>query len=195
MKTSPQDYAALFDIAAVGPFAGLSVSFAALWYGLQLTSEVDSKLLPSLPIGFITQSALGSTIVDYFLNGGDGFFLNQEASTQISLHPFAVAGFLGMMINSLDLIPIGSTDGGRMSQAIFGRVWHLTFSSLVFFIIFLASFTTNSDLLLGFLFVNSFTQRDLEVPCRNEIDKANLPRAIAAFVSWCLAVLVLVPIR
>lgn len=54
--------------------------------------------------------------MDMILGGGDGILINQEAATQIPLHPIAIAGFVGMIINALDLLPIGSTDGGRMSQ-------------------------------------------------------------------------------
>lgn len=200
LKTSPQGWSDLFDIAFVGPITGLSVSFLALLYGLQLTSQVDpatAQLLPSLSVGYLAQSTLAGTIVDLVLGGGDGILLQQDAATQVPLHPVAIAGFLGLIIHALDLVPVGSTDGGRMSQAVLGRVWHLTFSSLVFLALFIASFTTASDsgTLLGFLFVYSFTQRDSEVPCRNEIDKAELPRAVAALVSWLLAALILVPLR
>ena len=176
----------------------MTVSFIALLYGLQLTTEVDPatvQLLPSLPVGYLTQSTLGGTVVDLVLGGGDGILINQDAATQIPLHPVAIGGFLGLIIHALDLVPVGSTDGGRISQAVLGRVWHLTFSSLVFFVLFIASFTSDSNILLGFLFINSFTQRDMEVPCRNEIDKADLPRAVAALVSFVLAALILVPMR
>lgn len=199
IKTSPKDYNALYDFAFAGPILGLSVSFIALLFGLQMTTEVDqstAQLLPSLPVGFISQSTLGGTIVDLLLGGGDGILLNQDPSTQIPLHPIAIGGFLGLLINAFDLVPIGSTDGGRMSQAVLGRVWHLTFSSLVFTVLFLSSiFSDGFNLLLGFLFINSFTQRDMEIVCRNEVDRVELPRAVAAFVTWVLAALILVPLR
>lgn len=199
LKTSPKDYTALFDLAFAGPALGLSLSFLAFLLGLQLTTEVDqatAQLLPSLPVGFITQSTLGGTIVDLLLGGGDGILLNQDPSTQIPLHPVAIGGFLGLIIHAFDMVPIGSTDGGRMSQAVLGRVWHLTFSSLVFTVLFLSSiFSDAVNLVLGFLFIYSFTQRDMEIICRNEIDRVELPRAVAAFVSWVVAALILVPLR
>lgn len=198
IKTSPKDYTDLYDFAFAGPVTGLTVSFLALLLGLQLTTEVDqstAQLLPSLPVGFITQSTLGGTIVDLLLGGGDGILLSQDPSTQIPLHPVAIGGFLGIIIHAFDLVPIGSLDGGRMSQAVLGRVWHLTFSSLVFTVLFLSSlFNDGFNLLLGFLFIYSFTQRDMEIPCRNEIDRVELPRAVAAVVSWILAALVLCPL-
>ena len=198
IKTSPKGYSDLFDIAFVGPIAGLSVSFIALLVGLQMTTTVDSEmaqLLPSLPVGYLAQSSLAGTVVDLVLGGGDGILLNQDPTTQVPLHPVAIGGFIGLIIHALDLVPIGSTDGGRMSQAVLGRVWHLTFSSLVFLVLFITSFTSDSNILLGFLFIYSFTQRDMEIPCRNEIDKADLSRAVAALVSWLLAALILVPLR
>lgn len=199
LKSSPKDYTALFDLAAAGPITGLSISFLALLLGLQLTTVVDpetTQLLPSLSVGFLCQSSLGGTLVDIVLGGGDGILINQEAAAQVPLHPIAIAGFLGMLINALDLLPIGSTDGGRMSQAALGRVWHLTFSSVVFFVIFVATFVSDAqDIFLGYLFLYSFTQRDLEIPCRNEVDKVELPRVIVAVVSWAIAALILVPLR
>ena len=198
IKTSPKGYSDLFDIAFVGPITGLSVSFVALLVGLQLTTTVDpstAQLLPCLPVGYLTQSTLGGTIVDLILGGGDGLLLNQDAATQVPLHPVAIAGFLGLIVHALDLVPVGSTDGGRMSQAVLGRVWHLTFSSVVFLVLFVSSLTTDSNILLVYLFVYSFTQRDMEIPCTNEVDKVELPRAVAALVSWLLAALILVPLR
>lgn len=199
IKNSPKGYGDLFDIAIVGPIAGLSVSFIAFLVGLQLTTTVDpatAQLLPSLPVGYLTQSTLGGTIVDLVLGGGDGLLLNQDAATQVPLHPVAIAGFLGLIIHALDLVPVGSTDGGRMSQALLGRIWHLPFSSLVFFVLLIATFTSDTQgILLGFLFLYSFTQRDMEIPCRNEIDKADLPRAVAALVSYLVAALILVPLQ
>lgn len=62
--------------------------------------------------------------------------------------------------------------------------------------LFVASFVSDAqDIFLGYLFIYSFTQRDLEVPCRNEVDKVALPRVIAAVVSWVIAALILVPLR
>ncbi|KAL7548978.1 hypothetical protein ACHAWF_012248, partial [Thalassiosira exigua] len=198
LKTSPKSYVDLFDIAFVGPVAGLGVSFVALLYGLQLTTTIDpetARFLPSLPVGYLAQSTLGGTIVDLVLGGGDGILLNQDAATQVPLHPVAIAGFLGLIVQALDLVPFGSTDGGRMSQAVLGRVWHLTFSGVVFVVLLVSSFTSDNSILLGYLGIYSFTQRDMEIPCRNEVDKVGLPRAVAALVSWLLAALILVPLR
>jgi len=40
-------------------------------------------------------------------------------STLIKLYPYAIAGFIGIVINSLNLLPVANTDGGRVAQAMF----------------------------------------------------------------------------
>ena len=159
---------------------------------LKVGSHSTPRLIGQFSRTIITHPAMHTTpsgIKPY------GILINQDPTTQIPLHPIAIGGFLGMIIHAFDLVPIGSTDGGRMSQAVLGRVWHLTFSSLVFTVLFLSSlFNDGFNLLLGFLFIYSFTQRDMEMPCRNEIDRVDTGRAVAAFVSWILAALILCPL-
>ncbi|KAL7499572.1 hypothetical protein ACHAWT_008574 [Skeletonema menzelii] len=193
---TPNKFAPMSPKLFAGVVTAISL-FSSFVYCIDTFSE-NAAVMQRLKeaIGFITQSTLGGTIVDLLLGGGDGILINQDPSTQIPLHPVAIGGFLGMIIHAFDLVPIGSTDGGRMSQAVLGRVWHLTFSSLVFAVLFLTSlFNDGFNLLLGFIFIYSFTQRDMEIPCKNEIDRVELPRAVAAFVCWIIAALILCPLK
>jgi len=107
-----------------------------------------------------------------------------------------VAGFVGLIINALDSIPIGSTDGGRLSQSLLGRTGHLLFSSLIFAGIFLYTiFSGHRDLFLTYLLLNSFAEKDTEIPCRNEVDdKVGLPQAISSLILWVMAALILTPL-
>ncbi len=199
IKTSPKNLNQLFNFASAGPALGLISSFTFLMVGLQLTLTMDASQLqnaPSVPVGFLNLSSLGGNIVDYVLSGGtgDGIILKQDPNTPIQLHPYAIGGFAGMMINSLDLIPIAGTDGGRMSHALLGRPGHLAFSSIIYGgLVLYTIFSGHTDIILGYLFVNSFTQKDLEIPSRNEVDNAGLGQATIALILWCIAILTLVP--
>lgn len=38
-----------------------------------------------------------------------------------SVHPLAIVGITGVIVNALNLMPIGSLDGGRIAMSAFGR--------------------------------------------------------------------------
>eukprot|EP00873_Tetraselmis_striata_P035770 jgi/Tetstr1/456034/TSEL_000328.t1 len=49
-------------------------------------------------------------------------FLGQAAQgSQVLVHPLVVAGWVGLFTNALNLLPVGSLDGGRLVQAAFGK--------------------------------------------------------------------------
>ena len=197
MKTSPKDYKSLFDFGFAGPATGLGIAFGFLVWGLQLTASMDpeaSKYLPSVPVSFLKLSTLGGTLIDQILGGGAGIMLQQEPETLVSLHPFAIAGFVGMIINSLDLIPIGSTDGARISQAMLGRVGQTVVGGLSYVVLLGALiFSDTGDIFLSYCLINSIIQRELEVPCKNEVDRVEYARGAAALAAFFVSALVLVP--
>jgi len=199
IKTSPKNLDTLFNFAASGPAIGMVSSMIFLLVGLQMTLTMTPEQLqyaPSVPVGFLQLSTLLSNVVDFVLGGGDGIILQQDPQTAVPLHPFAIGGFAGMMINAIDTIPLASTDGGRMSQALLGRPGHVALSGAVYFALLLYTiFTGHQDIFLSYLFVTSFTQKDLEIPARNDVDQAGLWKAFVALVMWSVAILTLAPLN
>lgn len=200
ISSSPRNKTALFDFAFLGPLLGFVSSFIFLGIGLvatQATLGTDAaQYLPALPVSVLKLSTLGGTIVDNFF-GGDGYIIGQDPSEAVSLHPYAIAGFCGMMINALEMIPLGSTDGGRLSQSLFGREGHSAVGGLAWLTLLISSFTMGESqgaALTAVWIVTSVTQNDMEVPARDETDVVNLPRSLAAFSMWFLAFLAIVPI-
>jgi membrane-associated protease RseP (regulator of RpoE activity) len=114
MKSPTPSRRALFDVGAAGPWAGLLVAIPAVFIGLRL-SEVrplgldDGGLVlgDSLLFSFLSKLALGTT----------------PDNVTIMLHPIALAGWFGLFVTFLNLLPVGQLDGGHVSYALFGR-WH-----------------------------------------------------------------------
>lgn len=110
IKSPPPTLRSLFDFAMTGPLVGMSVSIAFFIYGLSLTQSMDLNEvvdLPALPIFMLRASSLGGGLIELFLGNGA---LTQGTDLQgiLPLHPFAIAGFLGVMSNALALLPLGS---------------------------------------------------------------------------------------
>jgi membrane-associated protease RseP (regulator of RpoE activity) len=111
MKSPIMDRQTLLDIGVAGPLAGIVVSIPALFLGLSL-----SEVVPSVPEGGLS---LGTSIlfslINWVVNGA------MPADTNLVLHPVAFAGWIGLLVTSLNLLPVGQLDGGHVTYAIFGR--------------------------------------------------------------------------
>lgn len=202
LKSSPKNRQDLLEFAVAGPLAGMICSIFVLSYGLVLTATADTatiQMFPGLPLAVLRQSSLGGGLVDIFLGNG---VLNVPASaegtqllasTMIALHPFAIAGFLSLFVNALALVPVGRTDGGRVSMALFGRsgTQAVTFISLL--LMFALGFSGESDLLLFYFGFVVFAQSELEIPLRNEIDDVDFSRVFVAGFALFLTLLTLIP--
>lgn len=103
---------ALIDIGASGPIAGFIVSVIASIIGLSMSdivslSHADGALSlgDSILFSFLSRVTLGITPDNH----------------DILLHPVAFAGWIGLFVTSLNLIPIGQLDGGHVAFAILGE--------------------------------------------------------------------------
>lgn len=103
-----------------------------------------------------------------------------------------MAGFFSLFVNALSLVPVGRTDGGRISQGLFGRSGSqaVSFASLAFLLIL--GFTQSDLLLFYFAFV-VFFQSELEIPMRNEVDDVPVTTASVAALAGFLTLLTLIP--
>jgi membrane-associated protease RseP (regulator of RpoE activity) len=100
---------ALFDIGAAGPWAGFVVALVATIVGLSL-----STVLPVAPESAVE---LGDSLLTKLLT----WLVLDVDPTRVALHPIALAGWFGLFVTSLNLIPVGQLDGGHVLYAAFGR--------------------------------------------------------------------------
>jgi membrane-associated protease RseP (regulator of RpoE activity) len=113
IKTPPQSRRVMFDVGAAGPWAGMIPAILAVYIGLKLSQVTPlDKSLGGLELG---DSLLFSYLTRRFL-GVD------PNTVMINLHPIAFAGWLGLFITSLNLLPVGQLDGGHVVYALFGRL-------------------------------------------------------------------------
>jgi membrane-associated protease RseP (regulator of RpoE activity) len=103
---------ALIDIGASGPIAGFIISVIASAIGLSMSEIAQTenisgavKLGDSLLFSFLSNTIIGSIPPNH----------------DIVLHPVAFAGWIGLFVTSLNLLPIGQLDGGHIAYAILGK--------------------------------------------------------------------------
>ena len=113
MKDIPPNRRAMLLIGAAGPLAGLIVALPILIIGL---SQSEVSPLPAgagyLPGGnSLLYGLLKMAIFGRWLPGG---------GMDVMLHPLALAGWAGLLVTSLNLIPAGQLDGGHIAYALLG---------------------------------------------------------------------------
>ena len=119
------DRKALFDIAIMGPAMGLVLALPLAVLGIA-GSTVTS--LDSMPAG---ETLLGPSILFAFLI--EWIHGPLAAGSGLQLHPVATAGWAGLFVTALNLLPMGQLDGGHIVYALFHRR-----SSLIYHVVFFA---------------------------------------------------------
>ncbi len=124
---------ALFDVGISGPLAGFIVAIPVTIIGL-ITSDL-------VAVGSIVsgETILGSSLLFELLTS---IFVTIPEGFALTLNPIAFAGWIGLLITSINLLPAGQLDGGHIFRAIFGdkqkyagwiAVFIMVFTGWIFF--------------------------------------------------------------
>jgi membrane-associated protease RseP (regulator of RpoE activity) len=147
MKAPPQNRRHLLLVGVAGPLAGLVLAIPVLIIGL-LLSQVEPTA--NYPIGMLEGNSLlyaliKTAVFGYFVpNCGYGAITFGElirtalrgcppgVGVDVFLHPMAYAGWAGLLVTGLNLIPAGTLDGGHVAYAVLGRqARHVTMALIV----------------------------------------------------------------
>ncbi|MBW3534877.1 MAG: site-2 protease family protein [Gemmatimonadetes bacterium] len=111
----------LFDVGAAGPYASFFLSIPVLAVGLSLSHPgpgVADLATPFL-VRFADQAVwIGNTPLTHLM--GSLAFPDSMGRSPIVLHPLAFAGWLGLFLTALNLLPLGQLDGGHILYALLG---------------------------------------------------------------------------
>jgi len=174
----------LFDISLAGPATGGLISLVMLVIGL-LLSNAGSGL--DLPVQFFQASLLVGSLAKIILG-------TAIEKSSISIHPLVIIGWLGLVINALNLMPAGQLDGGRIVQAIYGRKTAQRTTLVTLIILgFVAFFNPANLVILYWLVLVGFLQRALERPSLDEITEPNDARAALGLLALFLMAATVIP--
>ena len=212
LKAPPRNRKVLLDIGMAGPLAGLAVAIPVLLLGLAL-SQVTT--LPSSVVGFsqitLEGNSIGYLLAKFLVHGK---LLPAPVSyggvppliywvryvvlgvpvplggQDVLLHPLAWAGWTGLLVTALNLIPAGQLDGGHALYVLVGkrasRLWPL----LLILMAFLGMVWTGWWIWAALLFVLG---RVYATPL-DDITPLDLPRRLIALSGIILFLLLFTPI-
>lgn len=105
----------IFDIGIAGPLAGLVVALPIMWIGVQ---QVDLRpgTGPNLQVPLAMRLAIEYAHPHEY-DPSVGFALTRA-------NPYFMAGWVGLLVTGLNMLPISQLDGGHVTYALFGRRAH-----------------------------------------------------------------------
>jgi membrane-associated protease RseP (regulator of RpoE activity) len=147
---------AMFDIGVAGPISGFIATIAILIYGFLNVPPVE-YLLEIHPDYFSPdygkeglQLVFGDSILFMILREifvkPNTFF---PPMSEIYHYPYLCAGWFGLLVTSMNMIPVGQLDGGHISYTMFGDKKHYALSSISFIFLFVVGLAGILDSTLG----------------------------------------------
>lgn len=179
---------ALFDIAIAGPIAGLLLMLPLLFWGLSVSEIVPisakanlltfDRLNPrfSLLLAVLSKLALG-----------DGF----TSGMAIDLHPLAIAGYIGLLITALNLMPVGQLDGGQIVHAMYGQQTAVAVSQVTRLLTILF-FLANRSFLFWTILV--WLMPIINQPALNDVTELDNRRDLLGFLSLVVLIAIVLPL-
>lgn len=125
---------ALLDVGVAGPLAGMAFAVPILLYGLY-TSQIGPTIAGGLQEG---NSLL--YIAFKFLVFGQYLPAN---GVDVHITSVAFAGWAGLLVTGLNLLPVGQLDGGHVAYVLFGDRAKQLFWPVLILLALLALFTSN----------------------------------------------------
>ena len=139
MRSSIPNKKALFDIGVNGPLAGLIASLVFLIIGFNQLPDAEGVKQIIAQIHPLDDNEglniiLGNSLLyDYLMHLFNATHLPMD---EIYHFPFIFAGWFGLLVTAINLMPIGQLDGGHITYALFGdRARHIAIAAFILFII------------------------------------------------------------
>jgi membrane-associated protease RseP (regulator of RpoE activity) len=205
MRGTPKNKRVLFDIGVAGPIAGLVVAIPVLLYGLSLSTL--GTIEPN-PNGFLEGNSLIYLLAKFVVFGQllpapiepqgilywlQYFFTGRPVpfgGLDVFIHPVAFAGWAGILVTALNLIPAGTLDGGHVIYSLFGDKAKKAFPFIVGLLVILGFFWSGWWLWAALLF---WLGRVNAQPM-DQITELDPTRRLIAYSMIVVFILVLTPV-
>jgi len=182
MHGRPKNRRALLAVGMAGPLGGFVLALPILILGLSL-----SQVQPIPNEGyFIEGNSLLYLGVKYLMFGQ----MLPANGMDVFIHPIAFAGWGGLLVTALNLVPAGQLDGGHIIYALLGEKGRLLLWPILISLVILGIQWWPWWLWAGMIY---FLGRVYAAPC-DDITPLNTGERIAAIAMLVLFVLIFTPV-
>ncbi|ASA77343.1 site-2 protease family protein [Thermococcus sp. 5-4] len=135
---------AAIDLGVSGPIAGFLVAIPVSIIGLKLSVPIPQHLVPPTEGGIVFGENLFFMLIEKYV-------VTFPENSVVFLHPVAIAGWVGILVTFLNLIPAAQLDGGHIARSFLGEKAHRYLTMVVGLVLIGMSFLWIGWLIWGML--------------------------------------------
>src|SRR5438128_3800333 len=170
---------ALLDIGVSGPLVGFAIAIPVTLAGLALSTGA-----PGVSAG-VAGEAIRPSILFSFLS------LFFPLPPTLGMHPLAFAGWVGLFVTAINLLPAGQLDGGHVARALLGRrQFYVSWAAVL--VLFGLTFVTTYPgwFIFGFLILMLGVRHP---PPLNDLTRLDPARKLVGIVAVAILIVTFVP--
>ena len=171
---------ALMDVGVYGPLAGFVASCIAVAVGFALSYHAAANAPDAIVI--FGSEPISIRMIHALLVEWDP---STPSFVHLAPHPILVAGWIGLFITSLNLIPGGQLDGGHILYAVSPRA-HKAFTNLLPIVLFLMGTVCWVGWILWGIFLMIPAMRHPKVPVAPELSRGRMALAVIGLFIFLL---------
>ncbi len=111
----------IFDIGIAGPLAGLVVAFPVFWWGIV---DLDLTNMPQHGELQLYMPWVGQWMLELAHQQSHPEWASRQWIGLSQVNPYFMAGWVGMLITGLNMLPVSQLDGGHTTYALFLKDAH-----------------------------------------------------------------------
>ena len=182
MREPIPDRKSLLDIGIAGPLAGFIVAIPVIILGMTMSTVVDSSSIPENAL------KLGDNLITLLLSH---IMFHLDKSHEVMFSPTALAGWVGLLVTAINLLPAGQLDGGHIARAVL-KEKHRYASMAALAALAGLSFIGSGGWLFMLLIIVFFIGPE-HPPALNELTPLDTKRKILAALAVIIFVLCFIP--
>lgn len=177
VKSAIPDRNSLFDLGFSGPLAGILVTIPILIIGIYF-----SKIVPIVPGTLVFIPPPLMSIFIYFM------LPTIPAGYELQVHPILFAGWVGIIVTLLNLMPVAFLDGGHIVRSVFNEKIHKIISLIGVLVTIILGWIPMAILMMLILFINRRHPGALD-----DVSDLTLGRKLLAVLMLIVFILCLTP--
>lgn len=189
MRSPMPNRKVLFDMGFVGSMAGITLSIPILLWGL-----AHSDTIPLTDESSLFNIRSFDPKASFFIAILGKLVIHDLSTTQaLNLHPVAIAACLGLLIATINLMPVGQLNGGKIVHAMFGQRTGAIIGQVARLIVLLLAYIHRDQREFWILAILFFFMPSVDEPALNDVSELDDQRDLWGIVALTLLTIIVLP--